>query len=188
MTVRISRMGRGGFTLVELMVVVAIIGILAVLAVVGYSKMVKSSHTTEASQMVNAIKVAQETYHAETGQYANVSKSLNPGDLYPQATPTNVEVVWGADCTTCNDVAAWKKLPVHASGAMLFDYATVAGVAGSAPTVPNTTKQATFPTAKDVTGDWYVADGVGDQDVNKIYCTVIGTSWDNKIYIENDGE
>ncbi len=170
------------------MVVVAIIGILAILAVAGYSKMVRSSHTTEATQMVNGIKVAQETFHAETGQYANVSKSLNPGDLYPQGTPNTVEVVWGADCSTCVDTSAWRKLPVHASGAMLFDYATVAGVSGSAPTVPNTTKSVTFPTAKDITGDWYVADGVGDQDNNSIYCTVIGTSWDSKIYVENDGE
>src|SRR5678809_1305540 len=72
-----------GFTLVELAVVVTIIGILAMLAVAGYRRLVTSSHTTEATEMVNAIKVAQESYHAETGQYANVSAGLGLGSLYP---------------------------------------------------------------------------------------------------------
>jgi type IV pilus assembly protein PilA len=186
--VRSTPVRQQGWTLVELLVVIAIIGILAVLATVGYGKMVRSSHVTEATAMVSGIRQAQETFHAETGQYSNVSKSLNPGDLYPATTPGTFETIWGASCSQCADATAWQKLPVHANGAMLFAYATVAGTVGTAPTVPSTTSKAVFPAATDITADWYVADGVGDQDGNGIYCTVIGSSWDNRIYVENDGE
>lgn len=186
-----SRAGARGLTLIELAIVVTIIGILASLAFVGFRALVRSSHTTEGTQMVSGIRIAQETYHSETGQYANISKDLNLGSLYPNATPTNQETVWGGPCTVCpSDVNAWKKLPVHANGAMLFGYGTVAGTAGTDPGgfIPGTTSKLTFPTAAQVTGDWYVAAGVSDQDANKVYCTVVGTSWNNQIYVENDGE
>ena len=64
-----------GFTLVELAVVVTIVGVLAVLAVVGYRRLITSAHLTEATGMVNGIRVAQESYHAETGVYATIGTS-----------------------------------------------------------------------------------------------------------------
>jgi len=177
-----------GFTLVELAVVVTIIGILAVLAVAGYRRLITSSHTTEATEMVNAIKVAQETYHAETGQYANVSAGLGLGNLYPAATPVfGQAVTWGAGCATCSDPAAWQKFPVHASGPMRFGYATVSGtVAKALPTSPIST--VTLPTNTDLTGDWFIVTGMGDMDGNGVYCTVMGVSWQRDLYIDKDGE
>jgi type IV pilus assembly protein PilA len=177
-----------GFTLVELAVVVTIIGILAVLAVAGYRRLITSSHTTEATEMVNAIKVAQETYHAETGQYANVSAGLGLGNLYPAATPVHTSaVVWGGTCATCTDPAAWQKFPVHASGAMRFGYATMAGtVAQQLPATPVTGM--TFPTNTQLTGDWFVVNAMGDMDGNGVYCDVVGVSWQRDLYIDKDGE
>src|SRR5579859_5940761 len=102
-----DRPTRRGFTLVELMIVVAIIAILAVLALVGYRKMVSSSHTAEATHVVQAIRVAQESYRSETQQYASISKDITLGNLYPQASPAgntsqagtgNVKTAWGAPC------------------------------------------------------------------------------------------
>lgn len=177
-----------GFTLVELAVVVTIIGILAVLAVAGYRKLVTSSHTTEATEMVNAIKVAQETYHAETGQYANISASLGLGSLYPQATPTSTSATaWGATCSVCLDQQGWQKLPVHASGVVRFGYATVAGTVAQqlpAPPVANVT----FPTNAQLSGDWFVISAMGDMDGNNVYCTVVGVSWQRELYVDKDGE
>ncbi len=177
-----------GFTLVELAVVVTIIGILAVLAIAGYRKLVTSSHTSEATEMVNAIKVAQETNHAETGQYANISAGLGLGNLYPAATPvTGSAVVWGSTCGVCLDPAGWQKLPVHASGAMRFGYATVAGPVSTAlPVSP--IAGVTFPTNAQLTGDWFIISAMGDMDGNSIYCTVIGVSWQRDLYIDQDGE
>ncbi len=183
-----ARTASRGFTLVELAVVVAIIGILAVLAVAGYRRLVTSSHTTEATEMVNAIKVAQETYHAETGQYANISASLGLGSLYPQATPdSKTATAWGGTCSVCTDQTGWQKLPVHASGPVRFGYATMAGtVAQPLPAAP--VAAVTFPTNTQLTGDWYVVSAMGDMDGNSVYCTVVGVSWQRDLYVDKDGE
>ncbi len=185
---RLRNVGTRGFTLVELAVVVTIIGILAVLAVAGYRKLVTSSHVTEATEMVNGIKVAQETYHAETGQYASISNGLGLGSLYPQATPTTSTVTaWGGSCTQCADPAGWQKLPVHNSGVVRFGYATMAGqVTTQLPASPVST--ISFPSNTQLTGDWFVVSAMGDNDNNGVYCTVVGVSWQRELMIDHDGE
>src|SRR5579871_3312289 len=86
-----------GFTLIEMMIVVVIVGVLAALAVVGYRKLVQTSHISEAQNMVQDIRVAQESYHSETQQYANLSASLT--SFYPRSAPNRANVTaWGAAC------------------------------------------------------------------------------------------
>ncbi len=181
------RAGRAGFTLIELAVVVTIIGILALLAVAGYTRLIRASHVTEATEMVNAIKLAQEQYHAETGSYANISASLNVGDLYPAATPGAFKTIWGGTCASCPDPDAWKRLPVHATGALLYGYATVAGAQGAAlPATP--ISQVTLPAASAMTSDWFIVVGRGDQDGNGVFATVMGVSWTRDLFVDKDTE
>ena len=52
----IRNRGRRGFTLIELMIVVAIIGILAVLAIYGVSRYLKSAKTAEATNNIGALQ------------------------------------------------------------------------------------------------------------------------------------
>src|SRR5690348_7054811 len=124
-----------GFTLVELMGVVAIIGILSVLAVVSYRKILASSHTSEATQMVGSIKVAQEAYHAEVGTYLSIS-AVGGGSDYCPVLPTGPSKTgWDPNCGTGAD-KPWSKLPVNSAGPVMFGYATWAGLAGTSITWP----------------------------------------------------
>lgn len=173
-----------GFTLIELMVVVVIVGVLATLAVVGYRKLVQSSHTTEATHMVQSIRVAQESYHAEAGGYADISSNLT-SDLCPKHTAGATKVAWD---TTCGGGATgtWAVLPVHSDGPVLFGYGTKGGRSGDAyPAVPTEIKGSLSGNA---TGDFYVVAARGDVDNNGTYCAVVGYSWTNELSVANDGE
>lgn len=165
--------------------VVVIVGILASLAVVGYRKLVQSSHVTEARNLVQSIRVAQEAYHAETQQYANIS--LNFAPWYPNTNPTGrVVTAWGAPCTQCNQ--DWSVLPLHVDGPVMFGYATTAGPANTAPpALPGPGASVTVPSPSPV--DWYMVAATCDLDGDPTVNTyVYTTSWSNQIFTFNEGQ
>ncbi len=65
-----------GFTLVELMIVVAIIGVLAALAIYGVTRYLRNSKTAEARAGVGAIAKGNVSYY---NNEAGVTSVLNPG-------------------------------------------------------------------------------------------------------------
>ena len=62
-----------GFTLIELMVVIAIIAILASIGMVVYSGLQKNARLSKRIQDLQAIKLALETYKSAVGNYPNAA-------------------------------------------------------------------------------------------------------------------
>lgn len=86
-----SRKNSSGFTLVELMIVVAIIGILAAVAIPAFSKYVKRSKTAEAAGHLNKMWAGSVTYF-ETDHVDAAGLSL------AKQFPATVANVPGAEC------------------------------------------------------------------------------------------
>jgi type IV pilus assembly protein PilA len=77
---------QAGFTLLEMMIVVAIIGILATLAVFAYRKVTGNTEVeTEIAAIFAELRVRQEEYHAEEGLY--LSTGAGEGDMFPPGAP-----------------------------------------------------------------------------------------------------
>jgi type IV pilus assembly protein PilA len=66
-----------GFTLIELMIVVAIIGILAAIAIPNFIRYQLRSKTTEAKTVLGGIKTSQESFRAEYDNYIQTAMA-NP--------------------------------------------------------------------------------------------------------------
>ena len=70
-TIPERRRANGGFTLIELMIVVAIIGILAAIAVPAYQDYTIRSRVSEGASLAGAAKTAVDVYFSETGSLSD---------------------------------------------------------------------------------------------------------------------
>ena len=66
-----------GFTLIEVMIVVAIIGILAAIAYPSYDEYVKRGNRAEGQAFLNEVAARQERYFSQNNKYAASASDLN---------------------------------------------------------------------------------------------------------------
>jgi type IV pilus assembly protein PilA len=93
-----------GFTLIELMIVVAIIGILAAIAIPNFLTYQLKSRQSEAKTNLQAIKTSEVSFQAERGCYIGVAVE---GVVAPVAGTKSVPFNWGGGLPPTAPGAAW---------------------------------------------------------------------------------
>lgn len=76
-----------GFTLIELMIVVAIVAILAAVAYPSYMEQVRKTRRADCAAELVGLGNAMERYFTENGTYVGASVGNNAGDIYPAQCP-----------------------------------------------------------------------------------------------------
>jgi prepilin-type N-terminal cleavage/methylation domain-containing protein len=144
---------REGFTLIELMIVVAIVGILAAVAIPAFNSYKMQARAGEAPAFLAEIAQRQEAYRSEFGTYCDVGGGGDTAQRMPAAMPApGAPVFWPTDLGSLGN---WAQLGAFPYGAVYFQYATWAGLPNNAPAdlYPNNWNDF-----------WFVARAFGDLD------------------------
>jgi type IV pilus assembly protein PilA len=149
---------QAGFTLIELMIVVAILGVLAAVALVAYRQYTIRAHNAEATSILADVRLKQEAYRATFHRYADI-RGWTPDSV----TPNTEAHPWPVEETSLDSLGGmWRQLGVVPDGNVFFVYYVEAGSPGDTATT------SIFPDLSEVTANdfWFAAQALQDLDGN----------------------
>jgi type IV pilus assembly protein PilA len=113
-----KRVKRAGFSIIELMTVMAIVGLLASIAVPTYTHVKNKSKTAERDTMVRSIEISVIEYLARKDQFPNIAgnTSFLFGDWNPAWPPVTTKRPFDPN------LGNWSVLTFRPSGPVAFSY------------------------------------------------------------------
>lgn len=130
--IKISRKAQRGFTLIELMIVVAIIGILAAVAIPQFLDYMKSSKRSEATLNLNSIEKGAGAQFAENAAFPAIAAALTPGTACCNQPGKKCAVVQADWVGPAGSPTAWDELNFEMVKPFLFQYSyTLVGAGGA---------------------------------------------------------
>ncbi len=124
MITRLTNKDEKGFTLIELMIVIAIIGILAAIAIPQFSAYRTRSYNSASQADLRNAGTAQEAYYVDNQTYCSSTSTLI-GSTYGLFLSENVTLTIDAAST---DADSYKMTATHSSGDKTY---TLSGPGGS---------------------------------------------------------
>lgn len=93
--------GNGGFTIVELLVVIVVIGILAAITIVSYTGITARANLSKAQGNANSVQSVIESMNADNGTYPKTATSLMAGSQTTKV-PSGVTLLTGTATLATN--------------------------------------------------------------------------------------
>jgi len=133
--------GKSGFSILELMIVVAVISVLVSIAIPAYQVFSRRARSSEAVYQTNAIRTYQVSYRSTNDTYLELPK--NP----PGAVPFTYQV-WG------DPGGNWSKLGFKMTKRIRYQYGTEIGASGDISNSYKITAQTDFDSEGEPFDTW----------------------------------
>lgn len=191
---KLSKSRLYGFTLIELMIVVAIIAVLAAIGIPAYQGYIRRSYLSEANSSIASIKSAEESYFTINGCYTEAP-------AHPSSVPSGSETAWGTSPTAWGNTGLGVRpdknvrfqYQVYATNSLgcaapVNDDSAVNTALGVCLTVDAVGSAGAFVSSTFFPEHWYIAVARGDLDGDSVNSMILSAIDDSAVIMCNEIE